>query len=153
VEVLTSPSQSPAHSSQDRANRRPLGTLAEPPLPVTLAAELPAIEAQPIPPPESSSPSPWAFWKICATTFATIFLAEMGDKTQVSTLLMSAESHAPWVVFTGAATALISTSLIGVLVGRWLCTRLSPRTLDTAAGITLALIALWLFWDVAQISG
>jgi putative Ca2+/H+ antiporter (TMEM165/GDT1 family) len=87
-------------------------------------------------------------WKVFATTFVTIFLAELGDKTQVSTLLMSAESHSPWVVFTGAAAALISTSLLGVLVGRWLSSYLSPKTLDRAAGITLALISVWLFWDI-----
>ncbi len=113
------------------------------------------IEERDIPPSSTVEPQPLAEsnsicqgWKVFATTFATIFLAELGDKTQVSTLLMSAEFHAPWVVFTGAAAALIATSLLGVLVGRWLSTRLSPRTLDTAAGITLALISVWLLWDV-----
>lgn len=89
-------------------------------------------------------------WKVFCTTFVTIFLAELGDKTQISTLLMSAKFHAPWVVFTGAAIALILTSLLGVLVGRWLSTRLSPKVLDKAAGITLALISVWLMWDVFQ---
>ncbi|MBL1177919.1 MAG: TMEM165/GDT1 family protein [Pantanalinema sp. GBBB05] len=95
-----------------------------------------------------SVPSPRPIWTIFTSTFITIFLAELGDKTQVSTLLMSAEFHKPWVVFTGAATALITTSLLGVLVGRWLSTRLSPKTLDTAAGITLALLSVGLLWDV-----
>ena len=48
-----------------------------------------------------------------SSTFITIFLAEMGDKTQLVTLLMSAESQSPWIVFIGAALALISTSLLG----------------------------------------
>jgi putative Ca2+/H+ antiporter (TMEM165/GDT1 family) len=86
-------------------------------------------------------------WKVFGSTFITIFLAELGDKTQLSTLLISAEFHAPWTVFAGAATALITTSLLGVLVGRWLCRWLSPKTLDTAAGVMLALIAVWLLWD------
>ncbi|MFM6075220.1 MAG: TMEM165/GDT1 family protein, partial [Dolichospermum sp.] len=47
---------------------------------------------------------------VFGTTFITIFLAEIGDKTQLSTLLMSAESHAPWVVFLGSGVALITTS-------------------------------------------
>ena len=76
----------------------------------------------------------------------------MGDKTQVSTLLMSAEFHSPWTIFAGAAAALITTSLLGVLLGQWLSTRLSPRTLDVAAGITLALISIGLFWDVVGMS-
>lgn len=92
----------------------------------------------------------WPVWKVFTSTFITIFLAELGDKTQVSTLLMTAEFHNPWVVFAGAASALITTSLLGVLVGRWLSTRLSAKTLDTAAGITLALIAVCLLWDVVQ---
>jgi Ca2+/H+ antiporter, TMEM165/GDT1 family len=87
-------------------------------------------------------------WRVFTTTFITIFLAELGDKTQLSTLLMSAQFHNPWVVFLGAGTALITTTLLGVWLGQWLSTRLSPRTLDVAAGITLALIAVGLLWDV-----
>ncbi len=89
-------------------------------------------------------------WKIFGSTFITIFLAELGDKTQVATLLMSAESHSPWSVFTGAAIALVTTSLLGVLVGHWLSSRVSPKTLDRFAGVTLALLALWLLLDVVR---
>lgn len=112
--------------------------------------------AQPITPSEMGQPASIAKdsvnsqWKIFGSTFVTIFLAELGDKTQVATLLMSADSHAPWVVFTGAATALVSTSLIGVLIGHWLSSRVSPQTLDRAAGVMLAFISLWLFWDVVR---
>lgn len=87
-------------------------------------------------------------WRVFTSTFLTIFLAEIGDKTQVSTLLMSAEFHKPWVVFLGAGSALITTTLVGVLLGRWLSKRLSPRTLDVAAGSLLALISVSLFWEV-----
>lgn len=99
---------------------------------------------------EESKPS-WQqgkFWQVVGSTFITIFLAELGDKTQVSTLLMSAEFHNPWVIFAGAASALVTTSLLGVLLGRWLSSRVSPRTLDVAAGLTLALISLSLLWEV-----
>lgn len=88
------------------------------------------------------------FWRVFGSTFVTIFLAELGDKTQMTTMLMSAESHAPWIVFLGAGSALIATSLIGVVVGQWLARRLSPRTLDTAAGILLLAITVGLLWDV-----
>jgi putative Ca2+/H+ antiporter (TMEM165/GDT1 family) len=83
-----------------------------------------------------------------ATTFLTIFLAEIGDKTQLSTLLMSAESHAPWVVFIGAGLALITTSLLGVLLGGWIANRLSPKVVEKSAGMMLLLISVMLFWDV-----
>ncbi|NMF66092.1 UPF0016 domain-containing protein [Brasilonema octagenarum UFV-E1] len=85
---------------------------------------------------------------IFATTFLTIFLAEIGDKTQLSTLLMSAQSHSPWVVFLGSATALVMTSLLGVALGSWIASRLSPKTIEKAAGIMLLLISLMLFSDL-----
>lgn len=87
---------------------------------------------------------------VFGTTFVTIFLAEIGDKTQLSTLLMSAESHSPWVVFVGSAAALITTSLLGVLLGSWIATRLSPKTVEKSAGVMLLVISLMLFWDILQ---
>ncbi|QSJ16097.1 TMEM165/GDT1 family protein [Nostoc sp. UHCC 0702] len=87
---------------------------------------------------------------IFGTTFITIFLAEIGDKTQLSTLLMSAQSHSPWVVFCGSAVALVTTSLLGVLLGSWIASRLSPKTVEKSAGIMLLLISIMLFWDVVN---
>ncbi|MCP2729503.1 TMEM165/GDT1 family protein [Limnofasciculus baicalensis] len=87
-------------------------------------------------------------WSIFSSTFITIFLAEMGDKTQLSTLLIAAESQSPWIVFAGAAIALIATSLLGVLVGYWLSNRLSPKTMERSAGILLLFISVMLLWDV-----
>lgn len=91
-----------------------------------------------------------AFWGVFLSTFATIFLAELGDKTQVATLLISAQSHKPFTVFIGAALALISTSLVGVLVGQWLARRVSPETLDTLAGVLLLIISVGLVADVVS---
>lgn len=55
-------------------------------------------------------------WKLFASTFAAIFLAEMGDKTQLATLSLSAGSSR-WIVFAGAASALVATSAIAVVAG------------------------------------
>jgi putative Ca2+/H+ antiporter (TMEM165/GDT1 family) len=96
---------------------------------------------------EGSSP----FWRVFGSTFITIFLAELGDKTQVTTLLISAQSDSPWVVFLGAGAALVTTSLLGVWVGQWLARRVSPQALDTAAGILLLVITLGLLWDIASL--
>lgn len=87
---------------------------------------------------------------VFSSTFLTIFLAEMGDKTQLATLLMSAQSQKPWIVFAGAATALIATSLVGVLLGRYLATKLSPKTLDSLAGVTLLFVSAMLLWEVVN---
>lgn len=101
---------------------------------------------------ELENPSqPQGPWREFLTAFITIFLAELGDKTQLATLLITAESQSPWVVFAGAATALITTSLLGVLLGRWLASRLSPEVLRTATGASLLLISVLLLWDVVHL--
>ncbi len=91
------------------------------------------------------------FWATFTTTFVTICLAEMGDKTQLATLLIVAESQSPWIVFAGAAIALITTSLIGVLLGWWLSKRISPKVMDLAAAAILLFVAILLLWDVVQV--
>ena len=67
-----------------------------------------------------------SFLSIFFTTFTTIFIAELGDKTQIATLMLSAESGKPIIVFIGSALALISSSLVGVLIGKWLSQKISP---------------------------
>ena len=91
------------------------------------------------------------FWLVFSSTFITIFLAEMGDKTQLVTLLMSAESQAPWTVFIGSALALIATSLIGVSIGYWLSKKLAPETLDLSVAILLLFITAWLVSDILSL--
>jgi len=95
-----------------------------------------------------TAPDLAGFWPVFLSTFITIFLAELGDKTQVTTMLISAESQAPITVFLGAGLALISTSLIGVLLGQWLSSRVSEETLDICAGILLLLITIALVGDI-----
>jgi putative Ca2+/H+ antiporter (TMEM165/GDT1 family) len=75
----------------------------------------------------------------------------MGDKTQLTTLLMTAESDAPWVVFLGAALALITTSLIGVLLGRWLANRVAEDTIETFAAVILLFIAILLLGEMVSL--
>ena len=67
------------------------------------------------------------FAAVVFSTFGTVFIAELGDKTQLATLLLSAQSGSPWLVFLGAALALICSSLVGVLLGQWLARTLPPR--------------------------
>lgn len=97
-----------------------------------------------------TSPGVKAEVQIFLSTFLTIFLAEIGDKTQLAILLMSAESQSPWLVFLGAGLALIATSLCGVLLGKWLSTRISPKVLDKSAGLLLLLISALLTWEFFQ---
>jgi putative Ca2+/H+ antiporter (TMEM165/GDT1 family) len=55
--------------------------------------------------------------RVLLTTFGIIFLAEMGDKTQLAAMTMAADSKKPWAVFVGSSLALVAVSALGVLVG------------------------------------
>lgn len=82
--------------------------------------------------------------KVFATVFATVFLAELGDKTQLATLLYAAQAENPKLtVFLGAATALIVTSALGVLAGSLIAQHLDPRKLSWIAGAGFIAIGLW----------
>jgi len=56
-------------------------------------------------------------WRVLLTTFGVVFLAEMGDKTQLAAMTMAAQTKKPYAVFIGAAVALVCVSAIGVVVG------------------------------------
>ena len=98
--------------------------------------------AAPAAPADSSGAG--SFGAVFLTTFTTVFLAELGDKTQLAALLLSAESGRPVIVFIGASLALISSSLVGVLLGRWLSRVLPPQQLERLAGILMIALGLWL---------
>ncbi|HSP16080.1 MAG TPA: TMEM165/GDT1 family protein [Thermoanaerobaculia bacterium] len=83
-------------------------------------------------------------WKIFTTVFVTVFIAEIGDKTQLATMLFAAEAKtSKWVIFAGAALALAAAAGIGVLVGAQLERFVSPRTLKLVAGIGFIAIGIW----------
>ena len=94
------------------------------------------------------------FFSILITTFSTIFLAELGDKTQLATLMLSAQSGRPLIIFIGAALALISTSLLGVLIGRWIANNLPRQRFTVLSGIIMLSLGIYLltqgFFDFIQ---
>ena len=77
------------------------------------------------------------------TIFLTVFVAEIGDKTQLATMLFAAEGRSKWLVFAAAALALVLAAAIGVLVGAQIERWVSPRTLKVTAGIGFIAIGLW----------
>ena len=70
-------------------------------------------------------------WQMFATVFGTVFLAEIGDKTQLATMLFAADAQSSkWLVFAGAASALVLAAGIG--------------TLKIAAGISFIAVGVWM---------
>ncbi len=82
--------------------------------------------------------------KLLATVFATVFVAELGDKTQLSTLLYAAGAgNSKWVVFLGSALALVVSSALGVFAGGLIGPRINPKVLARVAGAGFIAIGVW----------
>ena len=88
-----------------------------------------------------------SFLTVFITTFTTIFIAELGDKTQIATLMLSAESGKPIIVFLGSSLALISSSVVGVLIGKWLSKKISPSKFALFTGALMLIVSLFLTYD------
>ncbi|MGB9628051.1 MAG: TMEM165/GDT1 family protein [Thermodesulfobacteriota bacterium] len=84
-------------------------------------------------------------WKIFLTTFGTIFLAELGDKTQLAAIVMTSKTKLPWSVFTGATLAFCIVTLIGVLVGEGLTSIIPQNILKKGAALAFIGIGIWIF--------
>jgi len=83
--------------------------------------------------------------KLFATVFTTIFIAELGDKTQIATLLYASDAARPKLtIFTASAAALVMTSALGVLMGSVVSEHLDPRIVRWAAGIGFIAVGLWI---------
>jgi putative Ca2+/H+ antiporter (TMEM165/GDT1 family) len=87
-------------------------------------------------------------WRILGATFGTIFIAELGDKTQIACIMMAAQSKSPWTVFLGSALALVLVSLIGVLVAQALTQVLPLGLIKKGAGLGFMILGLLVFLDV-----
>jgi putative Ca2+/H+ antiporter (TMEM165/GDT1 family) len=82
-------------------------------------------------------------WKLALATFTAIFLAEMGDKTQIAIVTMTASSRKPMSVFLGGAAALTVVTLLGVLVGGIVDRYLPEWLLPKAAAVLFVAIGIW----------
>jgi putative Ca2+/H+ antiporter (TMEM165/GDT1 family) len=83
-------------------------------------------------------------WATLLSVFTTVFLAEIGDKTQLATLLFASERGASrWTVFAGASLALVTAAGIAVVAGAQVERVASPATLRTVAGLGFVAIGVW----------
>jgi putative Ca2+/H+ antiporter (TMEM165/GDT1 family) len=86
-------------------------------------------------------------WQLFGLSFATVFLAEIGDKSQLAAIALSGSSQSPRAVFVGSITALILASFLGVLAGGSVAYFLPIRMLKALAAIGFVLMALKLLWS------
>lgn len=87
-------------------------------------------------------------WKIFFTIFASVFIAELGDKTQLATMLFAADKAvSKYMVFFAASAALIVASAIGVLAGSLLSAYINPKYLQYVAGVGFILIGIYTLYS------
>ena len=86
--------------------------------------------------------------KIFLTIFAAVFVAELGDKTQLATMLFAADREvSKWTVFFAASAALIVASALGVLAGSLLSAWINEKVLAYVAGVGFILIGAWTLYQ------
>ena len=89
-------------------------------------------------------------FKLFLTVFLTVFLAELGDKTQLATLLFSSrEAGKLTTIFIAASLALVLTTALGVAAGAYLATYVNSRYLSYVAGMGFLLIGAWTIWQAS----
>ena len=81
--------------------------------------------------------------KLMLTTFGMVFLAELGDKTQLATFCLSAECTSKYSVFFGSAGALVLSSLIAVIFGTALSRVVPPHYIRIGAGLFFIVVGIW----------
>ncbi len=85
--------------------------------------------------------------KVLATVFTSVFIAELGDKTQLATMLFASDKDASKLtVFAGASAALIVTSALGVVAGSFLSQYIGEKALHYLAGVGFIAIGVWTLW-------
>lgn len=82
--------------------------------------------------------------KLILTTFILVFVAELGDKTQITTMLMAAENNSIWPVFLGASLALICSTLVGVFAGSIITRYIHPSLIQNGAAVAFIIIGILL---------
>jgi putative Ca2+/H+ antiporter (TMEM165/GDT1 family) len=88
--------------------------------------------------------------KVLLTVFGIVFLAELGDKTQLATLLFASRSPGNLIaVFVGASAALVLASAIGVVAGAFVSQYIGPKQLSYVAGAGFIVIGVWTIWQGA----
>ena len=85
-------------------------------------------------------------WQLLGLSFVTVFLAEIGDKSQLAAIALGSSAKSPRAVLLGSMTALILTSFLGVIAGGSIAQFFPEKLLKALAAIGFAILALKLLW-------
>jgi putative Ca2+/H+ antiporter (TMEM165/GDT1 family) len=89
--------------------------------------------------------------KTTAAIFGTVFLAELGDKTQLATVLFASdEGNTALAVFLAAAAALVTSTALAVAAGSTLANYVNTRHLSIVAGVGFIVIGAWTLWGALR---
>ncbi|MGC9525898.1 MAG: TMEM165/GDT1 family protein [Limnospira sp.] len=89
-------------------------------------------------------------FQLLGLSFITVFLSELGDKSQVAAIALSGSTKSPRAIFFGTASALVLASFIGVIVGQGVAEVLPTNWVKTAAAIGFAVMGIRLIWQSFQ---
>lgn len=85
-------------------------------------------------------------WKTLLTVFLLVFVAELGDKTQLSTMILASKSDSIWIVFVGASLALILSSLLGVALGSVINKYIPQLYIQIGSGVAFLIVGMLLLF-------
>ena len=91
-------------------------------------------------------------WKLVISIFVAVFLAELGDKTQMAVLLGSSSTGKFWEIFIGASLALVLSTLIASLLGEVIGSHLPTRLVKVASGIVFIIIGILIMVEAFKAS-
>jgi putative Ca2+/H+ antiporter (TMEM165/GDT1 family) len=90
--------------------------------------------------------------KLMLTTFGMIFLAELGDKTQLATFCLSADCEsAKFSVFLGSAVALVLSALLAVVFGEAISRVVPPNYIKFGAGAFFIIVGVWTLYSATRV--
>ncbi len=88
-------------------------------------------------------------WKLLGSTYVAIFMAELGDKTQLATLALATE-RSRWAVFIGSALALVTTSALAVLGGDLVARTIPPQWIKRGAGAMFVVLGVMFLFSKGE---
>jgi putative Ca2+/H+ antiporter (TMEM165/GDT1 family) len=87
-------------------------------------------------------------WRVFAATFVALFVAELGDKTQLAVITLTSKHQSPWSVFLGASAALALVTLIGVVFGQAVTNVIPAELLRKIASGLFVVLGLLMWFEI-----